>query len=372
MKKINFKGKKHAVTAVCLLAGMFVLTSSVYANYDNARGYTNYKEAVKDLILYEDNFSAEGDMSIFVDGEKVAATKATFKVDGKDYYIRTAMEEELSGKGKQYENIQIHQGGKLYYYYPETNSYWISENAEGFRPDMSDPAVKKGIRFVELFADAMVGDLKNNFVLTSKEGDNRTYSVDVSGSQIPEIVHAGLSLVFTASNTADTSAVSYVTYENYEKAFDAYFEEQTGKKVTETSYSESDAEYNQVVEDFSEKYDNILQEKNNKGIVYVKADGSYTYYKTYAEYEKAVQLGNDTAKNMMAMLGSDPYIDRAFNSFTLDKNGKLLTEQSEASMTGVDSKGTKHTITMKVNYKVSDYGATKIEAFDTTGKTKEN
>ena len=41
-------------------------------------------------------------------------------------------------------------------------------------------------------------------------------------------------------------------------------------------------------------------------------------------------------------------------------------------MTGVDSKGTKHTITMKVNYKVLDYGATKIEAFDTTGKTKEN
>ena len=45
MKKIHFKQKRHFVTAVCLLVGMMVLTTSVYANYDNANGYSNYKSA---------------------------------------------------------------------------------------------------------------------------------------------------------------------------------------------------------------------------------------------------------------------------------------------------------------------------------------
>ncbi len=371
MKNLNFKGRKHAVTATCLLVGMFVLTSAAYANYDDSRGYTSYKDAVKDLAFYQDNFSADGEMSILVDGEKMATIKGTLKLDDDDYYIRTVSEASSNKEGSKSESIQVYKDGKAYYYAPESNSYWKSEGAESLRPDMSDPAVKKGIKFAELFADSMVGDLKNNFVLASKDGDNRTYSVNVSGSQIPEVVNAGISLMFTAANNADRSQSSYVTYESYEKTLAAYYEAQTGKKLADDFYDETNDESNNVLKDFDKKYSDVLKSKGNTGILYVKADGTYNYYKTYAEYEKNVIASNDASKDIMAMLGTDPYIDSAACNFTLDKDGKLISNEMQASMTGVDSKGKKHTITMKGTYNISDYGTTKVDTFDTNGKTEQ-
>lgn len=372
MKNFNFKGRKHAVTATCLIAGMFVLTSAVYANYDDARGYTNYKDAVKDLVLYQDSFTADGEMSILVDGEEMATMKGNLKLDGDEYYWQTVSEENFGDGDNKYENIQVRKGGKTFSYYPKTNSYTVSDAENEFRPDMGDPTMKKGVRFAELFADAMVGDLKNNFVLTSKEGDNRTYSVDVSGSQIPEVVNAGISLMFTAANNQDNSNPYDVFYEDYQKAFAAFYKEQTGKEMTEAMYNDWNEEIEKINEDFSEKYYDVLESKGDAGIVYVKADGTYDYYKTYEEYNKNVQSNTFNDSDIMKMLGNDPYIDSAACKFTLDKDGKIISDKMEASMAGVDSKGKKHTITMKVDYKVSDYDTTKVDAFDTEGKTKEN
>lgn len=298
MKNLNFRGRKHAVTATCLLVGMFVLTSAAYANYDDSRGYTSYKDAVKDLAFYQDNLSADGEMSILVDGENMATIKGVFKRDGNDCYARIVSEDSFSTEKSTDEKVQVTKDGKTYYYTPETNSYIISDSKVDFKPDMSDPAVKKGIKFAELFADSMVGDLKNNFVLASKDGDNRTYSVNVSGGQIPEVVNAGISLMFTAANNADRAQAS-------------------------------------------------------------------------AEYEKNVAASNDASKDIMAMLGTDPYIDSVACNFTLDKDGKLISNDMQASMTGVDSKGKKHTITMKGTYNISDYGTTKVDTFDTNGKTEQ-
>jgi len=371
MKKFAFKGRKHAVTATCLIAGMFVLTSAVYANYDDSRGYTNYKDAVKDLVLYQGNFTADGEMSVLIDGKEMATMKGTFKVDGDDYYFKTVSDDSFSEGDNKYENIQVTKDDKEFYYYPKTNSYTVSEASSDFRPDMNDPTVKKGVKFAELFADAMVGDLKNNFVLESKDGDNRTYSVKVSGSQIPEVVNAGISLMFTAANNQDFSSYSGVQYENYEKALANYYKEQTGKELTEDIYSNWSDELDKVNEDFTEKYQDILKEKNDVGIVFVKLDGTYDYYKTYDKYLESADANTFTGDNIMKLLGNDPYIDSASCNFTLDKDGKIVSDEMESSMPGVDSKGKKHTITMKVSYKVSDYGTTKVEAFDTNGKTEQ-
>lgn len=372
MKKFSFKGRKHAVTATCLIAGMFVLTSAVYANYDDSRGYTNYKDAVKDLVLYQDNFTADGEMSVLIDGKEMATIKGNFKLDGDDYYWQTVSEESFSQVDNKYENIQVAKGGKMFSYYPKTNSYTVSDADNNFRPDMNDPTVKKGVKFAELFADTMVGDLKNNFVLSSKEGDNRTYSVNVSGSQIPEVVNAGISLMFTAANSQDNLTPCETTFEDYQKAFSAYYKEQTGKEMTEAMYNDWNEDVEKVNENFYNKYNDVLESKGNVGIVYVKADGSYDYYKTYEEYNKNVQSNAFNDRNIMKMLGNDPYIDSASCKFTLNKEGKIVSDEMEASMTGVDSKGKKHTITMKANYKMSDYGTTKVDAFDTAGKTKTN
>ena len=62
MKKFQFKQKRHMITAVCMLVGLMVLTTSVYANYDNASGYSNYKSALKNLLLETDNVTLDADV----------------------------------------------------------------------------------------------------------------------------------------------------------------------------------------------------------------------------------------------------------------------------------------------------------------------
>lgn len=370
MKKFSFKGRKHAVTATCLLVGMFVLTSAVYANYDDARGYTNYKDAVKKLAFYEENFTTEGEMSVLVDGKKMASMKGTFKLDDDDLYISTVSQDSFSKEDNKGESIEITKDGTKFYYSPDSNSYSEYEDeSNDFRPDMSDPTIKKSIKFVELFADTMVGDLKNNFVLTSKDGDNRNYSVNVSGSQIPEVVNAGISLMFTAANE-ENSTSSYVTYEDYHKTFAAYYKEKTGKEMTEEMYNEWSEEISEVDNSFYDKYNDILESKGDVGIVYVKEDGTYEYYKTYSDYQKEIEPESFNERDIMTKLGNDPYIDNAMCNFTLDKKGRLISNDMQASMVGVDKNGKKHTFTLKMNYKVSDYGTTEVEDFDTAGKTK--
>ncbi|QIB68530.1 hypothetical protein Ami103574_03985 [Aminipila butyrica] len=371
MKRLKFKGRKHAVTAICLLVGMFVLTSAVYANYDDARGYTNYKDAVKDLAFYEDNFAGNMKMDIAVDGETYASMKGDFKIDGKDYFWSTSSEEAGESDSK-FENTTTVRDGVSYYYLPESNSYRVTEEEGNFRVDTSDPTVKKSIRFAELFADAMVGNLKNNFVLESKEGDERHYSVDVSGNQIPEVINAGISLMFTTVNNQSMTEDPYqITFEDYQKSLAAYYKEQTGEEMTQAAYDQWDSKIEKIDTDFYDKYSKILDAKGG-GIVYVKIDGSYELYKTYDAYYKAVDENSLNERDMMRMLGDDPYIDSASCDFTLDKSGKLTENIMKVSMTGVDSKGKTHTITLTFSAEITDYGNAQVEPFDPTGKTKMN
>lgn len=371
MKKIKFKGKKHAITACCMLVGMFVLTSAVYANYDNAKGYTNYKEAIKNLAFYEENFTADGGITCLVDNKEMLDFNGNFKVDGDNVCITTKDTDSFGTEGDESQTVEISKDGKKYYYYPEKNSFYEYEGTTDYRPDMEDPTIKKSIKFAELFADTMIGDLKNNFVLTSKDKDTRTYTVKVSGSQIPEIINSGIALVFTAANDQNYD-YSTVKYEDYYKTFAALYEKETGDKLTEEMYDEWDQDVAQFSEKLYEKYYDILDSKGDKGILYVKADGTYDYYKTYDEYMNTVEQDVFDEKNLTKMLGTDPYIDNAMCTFTLDKEGNLLSNYMEATMSGVDENGEKHSITMKSDLKVTDYGTTKVEAFDAKGKTKLN
>lgn len=368
----KFKGKKHAMTAGCLLVGMFVLTSAVYANYDDARGYTNYKEAVKDLTFSAENFTSEGRAEIIMDGEVLSYMEVTGKLDGNNM---SSYATAGTGDGKLLsEAYSYSKGKKQYTYYPASGGYY-EYSTEGIgRPDLSDPTVSKAVRFVELFADTMVGDLKNNFVLVSNEDGLRNYSINVSGSQIPEIVNAGISLMFTASNSSrEEYEPSYVTYEDYMSAFKAYYLEKTGTEMnSEAYYGEWSEEMENISADFYEQYDLILEDKGNVGIVYVKADGSHEYYDTYDEYADAVDSGSFESYAIMSKLGSEPYIENASCNFTVDKEGRLVSTIMEATMTGEDENGGKHSITLKCNADVFDYGNTTVDTFDKEGKQKLN
>ena len=56
---------------------------------------------------------------------------------------------------------------------------------------------------MELAADTVVGDLRNNFVCTEDSGYYTSYTVSLDSVQIPELINAGLGVLFTLTNNED-------------------------------------------------------------------------------------------------------------------------------------------------------------------------
>ena len=136
-----------------------------------------------------------------------------------------------NGSSSRYESYS--KDGTYTVFYPDENYYYQYEGSySSGRVDADDPSVQKGIRFMELLADTMVGDLKNNVVLVGGEDGAKDYTVNISGTQVPEVVNAGLSMIFTSYNSNSyNSEPSCVSYEEYMKAFRQYYQEQTGQEL---------------------------------------------------------------------------------------------------------------------------------------------
>ncbi|MGI6727964.1 MAG: hypothetical protein ACOX4P_05330 [Anaerovoracaceae bacterium] len=279
------KHKKHFITLVCLVIGMLVFTSAVYANYDDAKGYSNYKKALKYLAFEANNYTAKYDTAITIDGEKTHSDISTYKCADGNNSQYTKSFSTYDGQNHEFESYSYVNGKMSYNYYPKENMYYQSEvykEGNGSLMGTNDATAKKAYRFAELLADTLIGDLKNNVILTSSENGINKYAINVSGNQIPEIVNAGLSLLFTANNS-----------------------------------------------------------ENN-------------------------------ADEEMAMFGNEPYIDNVIFKVTLDKEGRLIENEIEASLVGNDKNGKKHKGVMKGNILIFNYGTTTVDVFNPEGKTKGN
>ncbi|WP_027398680.1 hypothetical protein [Anaerovorax odorimutans] len=194
--------KKHFMTLVCLIVGMLVLTTTVYANFDDANGYSNYKNALKQLAFEENNFTADYDMTLTIDGKEMMNNIGNYKCSDGNSSSYQKNTDSLNEDDYVWEDCTYREGDKVYNYDIRNNSYYFynSGNKNGTLIPLDDATSKKAVRFAELLTDTIVGDLKNNVVLESSKDGISNYTINVSGNQIPEIVNAGLSLMFTAGN----------------------------------------------------------------------------------------------------------------------------------------------------------------------------
>jgi len=389
MKKFQFKQKRHMITAVCMIVGLMVLTTSVYANYDNANGYSNYKSAVKKLFLETDNVTLDADMEIYLDGKLMAKSEHGAKFANK---AESSYSKETGFDGDVYEYYQYRDGKKYYSYNAQTNTYYsydseyagIDGNFIGI--DMNDNTSQKLVKFLEVGADMVVGDLKNNVVLTGEDDDTLEYEINVSKNQMPEIINAGLSLLFSTMNEY-TYNNEGVMYDDYSDSFSAFSIAEYGKDLSADVYSNEgeflpeiagyDTEekywedYDKAREAFWDKYDSIYEDEyDNTGVLLVKADGSYEYYKTYEEYTDST--GNFDENDIYMMFGDDPYIEKAKMTAKMSKSGELLENTLEVTLAGFDKNGEKHTATFKGTVNASDYDKTIADVFDPEGKVNNN
>lgn len=208
-RKIKMK-KKYLKSVIGIGVGVVLLTTAVFANYESAGGYSLCKNALKKLA-FEKNFSADYTGEFLVDNESYGKIFGSYKLAVGDNPSLQAESTEEDKEGIYYskrtvqDDIDIHEsnmkstGGTRgeafqgYYYdkYGETSSIAGSM--------ANDEEIGEKIVFwVETLADALVGDLKNSFVLTSNEGGVSKYNISLTKEQMPSYITAGVSLLTTS------------------------------------------------------------------------------------------------------------------------------------------------------------------------------
>lgn len=391
--------KRNRITA-CLVAGVLILAVSAGAAFGSVSGYSTYKEAVKALALKTDNVTMQGSMKATLDGKEFVSMTGEMAIDGKNKSSHVISSEFGGQKEERYDtiigNTETWFNADSKYYNEHTydndqtaeDSNNLSNNLLGVSAD--DEMSKRMINFMEIAADTVMGDLKNNFVQLGKDGDKTQYQIEISKDQVPSLVNAGLSL-FAYSVAADEGSDWGVYYEDYRASMLNAYEKLSGNKLSEefrngylreddtadsAAYQawcdQNEKQIQKIVEYLSEKdwerqyYDQLDQKQG--GIVFVKTDGTSVYYKDYKSYAKAnPKMVED---DMSTYLGQDMVLKTAQCKFGVDKNGNLTNNTLTATFTTTDQDGKNHELVVTADVTLSNYGTTTVQKLDTGDRVK--
>ncbi len=212
--------RKKMTVAISAIVGVVVLSTAAFANYGNANGYEAYKKALKGFVAQE-NYTLSMEGKIEYDGQELAWGRIDEKYDKNgDVKLNQKTQARAMDEngGAQRSHESYYQDGMRISQYERGNGNVVTSVDDNPNPypnignvigiDLTDERDKeifdKTVRFMELGADMFIGDLKNNFVLTSEENGNKTYAINLDSVQIPELVNAGLSLAATGSTTVNS------------------------------------------------------------------------------------------------------------------------------------------------------------------------
>ena len=378
--------KKRKRLTNCLVAGELILAVSATAAFGSVNGYSKYKEAVKALALETDNFTANGTLKMICDGKEVVHVTEDYAMDGHNMSSHSISKDSM-GSHEQYETIlngvnTWFDVNDRYYYQSEyeTDSSSLGGNLLGV--DQDDEMARRMVNFMEIAADTVVGELKNNFVQVGKEDGATLYQVEIAKNQVPSLVNAGLSLF--AYSVGQSHDYDYtVNYEDYSATAIQNYEKVTGETLPETfkegyinggneQWYEDNEELLQKVEEvnaenWEEKYYEVL-EKNNGGIVYVKADGAYDYYADYDAF--AAAKPELVADNLESYIGQDMTLEKVLCNFGVDDKGNLTSNQITVNFNTTDQDGEHHTLVITGDVTISNYGTTTVQPLDVGDREK--
>lgn len=373
--------KKRLMT--CLAAGVCILAVSATAAFGSVNGYGNYKAAVKALALQTDNVSAKGTFAMTYDGKSVMNGQVDIACDGANqssHILMTDGETSTEEWNTTYNGVTtwFNSDDENYYTYETENE----KSGHGLLNVSSDDELSNRIvNLMEMGADTVMGDLKNNVVQIGASDGIYTYQLDISNSQVPAIVNAGLSVLAYAASESVTNTY-YVDFEDYDQTAVQYYQDQTGKTlsqdfldhyngyVDDDSWWQDNAELEEFQEVSGQIYDFYYQELDEKmeaanstsGILYVAADGTATFYADVESYQQS--KGETTIDGLETFIGKDLTLDNVHFTFSINKAGQLTANHMEATFTTVDQKGESHTVVLTGDADLFDYGSTVIQPLD--------
>lgn len=203
--------KKTKLTACIGLAlGVTIFAGAALANYSTANGYDTFKTAAKGLLKNE-NYTMNAKLSFSLDGEEKTYDEITELYDRDGDVNLNHVEKNSSTTYKSYlqDNTYVsmyEQNGKQHTTVYDNAAEYLGRGALDSMTDVNDDDKKtadKIVRFAELAADTFVGDLKNNIVYVSGDDNGAEYEMNLDSVQIPELVNAGLSAMFSAVNSSN-------------------------------------------------------------------------------------------------------------------------------------------------------------------------
>ena len=382
--------KKRNRITVCLVAGVLILAVSAGAAFGSVNGYSTYKEAVKALALKTDNVTMQGSMKATLDGKEFVSMTGEMAIDGKNKSSHVISSEFGGQKEERYDttlnntDTWFNADSKYYSQYTFQTDDTTEKTSGLLGISTDDEMTNRMVNFMEIAADTVMGDLKNNFVQLGKDGDKTQYQIEISKDQVPSLVNAGLSL-FAYSVAADEGSDWGVYYEDYNASMLNAYEKLSGNKLSEefrngylqrdddvTWYDQNEKQINEILDFLSEKdwerqyYDQL--ENKQGGIVFVKTDGTSVYYKDYKSYAQAnPKMVED---DMSTYLGQDMVLKTAQCKFGVDKNGNLTNNTLTATFTTTDQDGKNHELVVTADVTLSNYGTTTVQKLDTGDCTK--
>ena len=230
--------KKRNRITVCLVAGVLILAVSAGAAFGSVNGYSTYKEAVKALALKTDNVTMQGSMKATLDGKEFVSMTGEMAIDGKNKSSHFISSEFGGQKNESYDttigntDTWFNADSKYYREYTYDNDQTAEDRNNLLGVSADDEMSKRMVNFMEIAADTVMGDLKNNFVQLGKDGDKTQYQIEISKDQVPSLVNAGLSL-FAYSVAADEGTDWGVYYEDYSASELNAYEKLSGNKLSE-------------------------------------------------------------------------------------------------------------------------------------------
>lgn len=199
--------KKHLITSIAAIVGVVMLTAASIATYATANGYSAAKNAAKNIIN-EDNLTLDMSVGIIVDGREVEKETISQKFD-KDGLVKYSERNDNSSRQMSYQDgmdVTLYNGNNPEMLGSEDRMYLYDYTDEQMMDriwlfSMRDSKeAQSAIRFAELFTDTLVGDLKNNIILTASDDETDTYTMSLDSYQIPELYQAGFEMLVASSS----------------------------------------------------------------------------------------------------------------------------------------------------------------------------